>query len=189
QLELVKGILALTQVIEPEIEKNVIGFLKESFEDRDLQDLSNDWKYLLFCSMLKNVGEAKFYPIKSISEWAAEEISFDNPAKLKNWIGKTLSRIPLFKKRRIGKGIEYHLSPSSIKEYMDLTGFPTDTTEPSPIIITIDGDKVKDIGEPILDNCSICGKREYVKYCSIEKIGKNYCGECIGNKRKLADFA
>jgi hypothetical protein len=187
QLELVRGILALAETINPEVALRIGDFLKQSFEDRDLQDISNDWSFLLFSSMLEQVQEKRFYAVSEVSVWCRDKIVLDREGALNKWVGKTLSKIPLFKKRRVGSGVEYLLSQELVKEYMELTGYPIDTTLTTPTTL-IRGDEVKELQNPISDTCFSCKQQKFVKYASVKVIGHNYCPECFEESKKLYNF-
>lgn len=132
QLELVKGLLSVAKIIDSTLATTLEDFLKESFEDRDMQDLTGDWKYLMFNSMLNNVAEPRFYAVSEISEWCRGTVGVDLGTKLNHWVGKQLSGVSLFKKRRVGKGVQYHLSKALVKEYMELQGYPVEDTQNIP---------------------------------------------------------
>jgi hypothetical protein len=188
KLELVRGVLAVAETISPEIAKNLEGFLKQSFEDRDLQDVTNDWSFILFSSMLERVQEERFYAVSEIGEWCKYKIGIEKDAALVRWIGKTLSKISLFKKRRVGSGVEYFLTKDLVKDYMERTGYPIDTTLTTPTT-QYKGDEVREMKDPILDTCFTCKQQKFVKWTSVKVIGRNYCQECFEGSKKLYNFA
>lgn len=179
QFELVKGLLAVAQTIEPTIAESLIGFLKASFEDRDLQDITNDWGFILFSSMLKTVEKPRFYAVSEVSVWCRENIGMNSEAALVRWIGKTLSKIPLFQKRRVGSGVEYFLNKELVQDYMERTGYPIDTTQTTLTTLKFNNDEIQEMTESIYDICTFCKQNTLVKYTSVKAIGRNYCEECI----------
>jgi len=187
QLELVRGLLAVAETISPEVATNLEGYLKQSFEDRDLQDISNDWSFILFNSMLENTNEEKFYAVSEVSAWCKYKIGIEKDAALVRWIGKTLSKISLFKKRRVGSGVEYFLTKALVKDYMERTGYPIDTTLTTPTTLYKD-DEIKELEEPISDTCFSCKQSKFVKYSSVKVIGRNYCEDCFKSPRLLHEY-
>ena len=47
QMELIKGLLSIAKLLGKEIHKEAEEYLNISFNDRDLQDLSSDWEYII----------------------------------------------------------------------------------------------------------------------------------------------
>lgn len=137
-LELVKGILAITKGIDSALHQQMLDFLVDCFSDRSKVDLSGDWDYSLFASILERViDEPKYYPTTQITLWLKDYLIADAGAENEHdykrvrgrslpttrFIGKRLSAIPLIKKRRVGAGIEYELSASLVKQYMHVRGY------------------------------------------------------------------
>ncbi len=137
-LELVKGPLAIVKGIDSALHQQMLDFLVNCFGDRAKVDLSGDWDYALFASILANViDEPKHYSTTQITSWLKEhlmvEAGVDTEQEYKRirgrslptprFVGRRLSRIPLIKKRRVGAGVEYELSKPLVEQYMRIRGY------------------------------------------------------------------
>ena len=185
-LELIRGLLAITNTIDPEITKNLVTFLKESFQERNLQDAVNDWEYTLFNSILDNMQESRFYRISEISNWCYGKIGEDQ-RKTSLWIGRTLSRVPIIKKRRMREGIEYYLDKKKVIDWMERSGLlveNADSITTTRTTLQHKDDKVTLLPVEIYDICTDCQENKLVQYTSLNKVGRNYCKECIEKETK-----
>ena len=188
-LELVKGILSIASLISKDVHDEIEGFLEDSFEDRDIEITCNDWHYLLFQRIAENVKSDDWYAVSVVSEWCAADITISNTKSRARWIGKTLSKIPLFKKRRIAAGMGYHLTKKAIVEYMRIHGYPIPEPNPNAPKFTTYRD------EPIIENelapygqCDVCKQPSFLKY-KRKETEISYCEECVQNQPKsLGDF-
>ncbi|MBT4870448.1 MAG: hypothetical protein HON47_02655 [Candidatus Diapherotrites archaeon] len=187
QLELVRGPLAVAKTINEKLYADLVPFLKECFEDRDLEDISTNWEYILFSSLFENISEKRFYSVGELSELCVGKIGIEKEASLRRWIGKTISKIPLFKKRRVGSGVEYLLSQELVQEYMERTGYPIENTLTTLTTLS-NGDKIKELDQPILDSCFHCKERQFVKYSVVGYPGKNYCDKCAEELKGLHNY-
>jgi len=137
-LELVKGPLAIVKGIDSAFHQQMLDFLVNCFGDRAKVDLSGDWDYALFASILAHViDEPKHYSTTQITSWLKEhlmgEANVDTEQEYKRirgrslptprFVGRRLSRIPLIKKRRVGAGVEYELSRPLVEQYMRVRGY------------------------------------------------------------------
>jgi len=180
-LELVKGILSIAKFIDQETHDKIESYLEQSFLDRDTEDLITNWDYNLLKTMYDHCTTQKEWCASSVvSVWLREILPDDNqPKHLPNWIGKKLSKIPLFKKRRVGAGVEYLINKELIKRYMESKGYPLDPTHTTPTTLELKGDKLKELESEFKDTCCLCNEIKPIKFTSIIAIGKNYCKECV----------
>ena len=132
QLELSKGLLAVALTIDGVYHDQLLLFLKKCFEDRDTVDLTESWDYRLFKVLESKVSDVGgWYKTTEICEWLKEEMGLAGEKDSKKgvrvpttrYVGRILSKIVLFKKRRVSGGVEYFLSSNLIKEYMEIKGF------------------------------------------------------------------
>jgi hypothetical protein len=183
-LEISKGILCIAKHISPEIHENVEGYLKESFEDRDFIDYSSNKHYLLFKIMLDKVEQSKEYAVEEIVSWIKEDSdNFGENKKYNYWVGRTLSKIPMFKERRdrTSKKRNYFLSRELIIDYMERQNYPTPESELSEMTYKVFDDEVKVMKNEIMDDCANCKEHKFVKFRSIIVQGRNYCVNCVEN--------
>ncbi len=137
-LELVKGTLAIAKLIDDGLHDKIEDFLAETFTDRDLQIQEGDWEFTLFQRIGEQVTAERHYAVSEISEWCVGHIVLDStkPGSLPRWIGKKLSKVPIFKKRHMAQGMEYYLSPSIVRDYLERRGHsipPTLTALTEPL--------------------------------------------------------
>ncbi|MDD3976056.1 MAG: hypothetical protein WC996_02245 [Peptostreptococcales bacterium] len=186
-LEISKGILSIAKFISQETHQNIESYLLDSFQDRDYIDYSTNKNYLLFKTMYDYVKDTKLHTTLEIETWIKMEYPdiFDKDKKMSYWIGKTLSKIPLFKnnKLRSSNSRQYLLSKEIIKDYMERQNYPFELSQMSETapVYQINDDEVKELSEEIRDTCQICKQQTFVKYTSIKDIGKNYCDNCVNS--------
>jgi hypothetical protein len=133
-LELVKPILAIAKTIGQEEYNVVEALVIELFDNRDMFDFTNDWDYILFHALYKykendSLTAEGWMTTKECLELMLQDMHFDAEDKVKpsvKWVGKVLSRIDLFKKRRISAGVEYILSKEVLTKYMKARGWLKD---------------------------------------------------------------
>lgn len=128
-LELVKPLLAVAKVIGEDVYKELEALVVELFDNRDMFDFTNDWDYVLFQALhnyfISTQGEA-WTSTKDCLDLMLQDMHFDSDDKVKpsvKWVGKVMSRIDLFKKRRMSAGIQYALSKELLEKYMGARGW------------------------------------------------------------------
>lgn len=188
QLDTTRGLLSIAKFIDESVFQEVLDYLKESFGDRDLQDLSNDWEYLLFKQLSEKVPTEKWHSIKEIDNWLKEVATpTDYNKGFNQYIGSVLSKLPsLFKKQRYNDGIKYLITPESVQEYMKLKKYPCTLVDSQDSLSTLDfkDEKFRKLPSEILDTCVNCNLRKYVCYTSTVIRGRNICEDCVKSEDK-----
>ena len=188
QLDTTKGLLSIAKFIDDSVYQEVSEFLKESFKDRDLQDLSSDWEYLLFKQLYEKVPSPRWCSIKEINEWLKEvAIPTDYNKGFNQYIGFVLSKLSsLFPKQRHNDGIMYLISPKSVQEYMSLKKYPCTLEGSQDTQPTLDfkDEPFRELKNEIMDTCVNCNQRTYVKYTSKVVKGRNICEDCVKSEAK-----
>ena len=131
--------MAIAKVCSEDYYKELKQFVIECFEERNIIDLTTSWDYLLFKAMYNNVSDGQeWYSALTIRNWLKSEMIELGGKKEEEleipsvrWIGKKLSNIPLFRKRRVGAGVQYLIDSDSVKRIMQSKGFPL-PEEPEP---------------------------------------------------------
>lgn len=131
-LELVKPCLAVAKVCSEDYFKELKKYVVECFEERNIIDISTSWEYaLLKCIYEETFEEGDYYPASKITEWVKDyfyNLGVERKEALEHpsvyWIGKQLSKFPLFKKRRVGAGVEYLISKGKAEKTMISLGYP-----------------------------------------------------------------
>lgn len=128
-LELVKPLLAIAKVIDVRVYDELKALVIDLFNNRDMFDFTNDWDYVLFGALHKyfigSCGEA-WTSTKDCLDLMLQDMHFDAEDKVKpsiKWVGKVMSRIDLFKKRRMSAGVQYALSLELLEKYMLARGW------------------------------------------------------------------
>jgi len=143
-LELVKGYLSIVKVVDESWHDGLLEYLVECFKDRETVDMSGSWAYALFDLMLGlGTEEGRWLKTKAIADdlryKIVSEASCEDEKEFKQkkggklptprWVGRTLSKIPCFKKRRVGAGVEYFVSIRIVEDYMKIKGFYVEKVE------------------------------------------------------------
>lgn len=185
ELDTTKGLLAVAKFIDDSVFQEVSEYLKESFCDRDLQDLSTDWEYLLFKQLSEKVTAPKWCSLDEMDYWLREVAQTEYNKKLNQYIGSVLSKLPaLFKKTRHNDGIRYLIIPENVQKYMKLKKYPSaleDTLDSQPTLDFKD-EPFRELPNEIMDTCVNCNQRTYVKYTSKVVKGRNICEACVGSE-------
>lgn len=183
-LELVKPVLAVAKVFGAEWFDKLKAHLLLLLRERDIVELSDSWEFILFDVIrdfcVENEGE-HWVPVgvllnrmKLRMDWSNDEA---HPSA--HWIGTHLSGVPVFRKRRVGKGTEYFVSLARVEEYMASRGFIGaigDSIESGVVkqdIRLLDGDFC-------LRRCDFCGQpnKEIVGVFESETQRKFICEPC-----------
>lgn len=137
-LELVKGPLSITKTIDGTLHDQLLSYTVKCFKDRESVDMTGTWGYALFSKLLELAsGEGGWLKTSDITELLRQQMVSDagcgdekefrakKGANLPGtrWVGSTLSKIPSFKKRRVGAGVEYFISKKLVEDYMKIKGF------------------------------------------------------------------
>jgi len=130
-LELVKPILAVAKTYSEEDFEVVLGIVEKIFENRDMFDYTADWDFVLFNALRKHYsndqqsidGEMQ---TKAVLQLMLGDMYFEEDDKKRpstKWVGRILSRIDLFPKKRVAAGVQYTFSLESIEKYMKTRGW------------------------------------------------------------------
>lgn len=138
-LELVKPLLAIAKTISEDTYLELKNIVIDLFDNRDMFDFTNDWDYILFYALWKykqndSLTAEGWMTTKECLDLMLQEMHFEAEDKIKpgvKWVGKVLSRIDMFKKRRVAAGVEYVLSRESLERYMTSRGW-LKKEEPKP---------------------------------------------------------
>jgi len=187
ELDTTKGLLAIAKFIGDSVFQEVSGYLKESFCDRDLQDLSSDWEYLLFKQLSEKVKSPRWCSLEEMDSWLKEVAQTDYNKKLNQYISSILSKLPsLFKKQRYNDGIKFLITPEGVQQYMMLKKYPclSGGSLDTPSTLNYKDEAFRELKDPILDTCVECKQRVFVKYTSNVVTGRNICVSCVEREVK-----
>lgn len=191
QLDTTKGLLSIAKFIDDSVYQEVSEFLKDSFNDRDLQDLSSDWEYLLFKQLYEKVPSPEWHSTKEMDGWLKEVATpTDYNKGFNQYIGSVLSKLPsLFPKQRHNDGIMYLITPKSVQEYMRLKKYPcslkgSQDTQPT---LEFKDEPFRELKEEHRDVCIGCNQLTYTKYTSTAVKGRSLCEDCVKSEAKRKD--
>jgi hypothetical protein len=130
-LELVKPILAVAKVYSEEDYNTCLEIVKDIFDNRDMFDFTTDWDYVLFNSLQKyysNWDKLKQDTLqtKDVLDLMLQDMRFEEDDDKRpgvKWVGRLLSRIDMFPKKRESAGVMYTFSLESIEKYMKTRGW------------------------------------------------------------------
>lgn len=132
-LELIKPILALAKFFGDDVFLEVKEYLLKIFSERDMFDFADDWDFILFDSIREYFGDlsnmkGEWLSAKDILSLMEPKINVEegNAKPTVRWIGRVLSRIELFEKRRLAKGMEYRFDTLALDKYMKARGWYKD---------------------------------------------------------------
>jgi len=137
-LELVKGMLAIMKSIDEGLHDILLEYLVKCFVERETVDLTGSWEYEMYDEMRRNSPEdGAWVSTKNVVKWVQDRILTEEECETAKeykkkvgkslptarYVGRRLSRVPSFKKRRVGAGVEYFLSKALLENFMKIKGF------------------------------------------------------------------
>lgn len=137
-LELVKPFLAIVKFVDSALHEQLLSYTIECFRDRETVDMTGTFDFELYaCIRLLAKEDGGWVSTSIITDSLRTSLlnavdCDDAKAYVKKtgrnlpgvrWVGNRLSRIPSFKKRRVGAGVEYWLSKKLVEDYMKIKGF------------------------------------------------------------------
>jgi len=132
-LELARPLLAVAKVCSDDYYQELKGFILDCFEQKNIIDVSTSWEFCCLRGIFNNVSiEQEWFSPKEICEWTKQELlnalgeeEFErNKKPSPHWIGKFLSKIPVFRKRSVSASTQYLLCRENVVKVMQSKGFP-----------------------------------------------------------------
>jgi len=129
-LELVKPLLVTAKLFGEEVYQEALDYLLKLFSERDMFDFTDDWDFVMFSCIKDYVGDAStmksdWLSPKEIAGMMVDKVQVEegNAKPTARWVGRVLSKIELFKKRRKGAGVDYRFDSVSLDKYMKARGW------------------------------------------------------------------
>ena len=129
-LELVKPLLVTAKLFGEDVYEEALKYLLKLFGERDMYDFTDDWDFVMFSCIQKYVGDSntltsEWLSPKEIATMMLNVINVEegNAKPSARWVGRVLSKIELFKKRRKGAGVDYRFDSVSLEKYMKARGW------------------------------------------------------------------
>jgi hypothetical protein len=151
ELELWKPILVLAQFFQkylsltgsqhaqPTLPTLILDLARRKCRERQVEEMTETGENILVQTLLDLVQSDGYYSLKQIR--MAVAASFDEEQKwlTNEWVGRALKRLGFSEKRRVGPGVEYHLTQKAVENLAERMGIRA-----KPITV-----KVKDQFKPV----------------------------------------
>jgi hypothetical protein len=137
ELELWKPILVLASFFDRYFEglfDRILEFAVKKSEEKKVENLTETLDLILVKALLSIVESDGFHKVSDIRNAMAEY--FDEPQKwlTSKWVGNTLRRLGFMEKRRVGKGVEYLLKVTQVKDLAERLGIEKEEENETVVI-------------------------------------------------------
>ncbi|MBS7637042.1 hypothetical protein KEJ37_06925 [Candidatus Bathyarchaeota archaeon] len=181
EAELAKPILTLAEFFQKFVpEENLVqemkAFIEEKLTEKETENLTETGELILVKVLVKNVVKSEgYYKTKDILNEMALE--FDEKPEWLNtrWVGRAMKRLGFMNKRRVGTGVEYRLSPETVRDVAERLGV-VEAEKPLPPNFTSTQTTQTPLDEPLCENC---GKRPGKPHIIPGKGVRYLCDECL----------
>jgi hypothetical protein len=125
EMELARPLLAVAYTVDRAYFEQLKGYLVSAFEERDVVDSFGSWELSLYHVLDSVAGDGDWYNVKWVTKELRSYLQGDDDsgeAKLPGyrWVGRQLSKVPLFDKRRVADGMQYYISQDLVQRYLRL---------------------------------------------------------------------
>ena len=135
-LEKAEAVLTIAKIIGEEIYTNILNLIRDTTEQQNIKELSDNWEFILFKSLhdlTKNSKQIRLF-VKEITAVAEPKILADidqnrtdivrtTKLKFSHYIGKILGSIPNFKKKVSGGYVSYLINRDDLLKVIQIKGF------------------------------------------------------------------
>ncbi len=161
-----RPVLALAHIMEKDgligLVDRTIALARDTAKQRLVEDATESTDLIVLQVLREKITKDDWCSVKIIKEGIFEAYGTEPPKWLTTeWLGRSLRRLGFNEKRRLGTGVQYHLSPESVRIACVRNGLlppsldPTQPTQPSlptPIIVP-----KPILLEPVEFPCRKCG--------------------------------
>jgi hypothetical protein len=176
-----------TNVTEPTLFEQLLDLSVDLILEKEMEDTTDTGESLLLMGMLKNIIADNYYKISDLiiaaSEFTEALPGWFNP----RWIGRALKRLGFKEKRHRGKGVEYRLTPETVKDMADRLGV---SLPPTPEELAVEATKAA-VGQKTLAEATTATKDAKETGASVppeksalEETKKRYCADECKNFRQ-----
>ncbi|MEO0145170.1 MAG: hypothetical protein ABIL89_08015 [candidate division WOR-3 bacterium] len=146
----------------------------QKVKEKITENLTESAEIVLIQALFDLVKEDNYYKVSDIRKVMSERYEGDQKWLSNEWIGRALKRLGFSDKRRLGKGIEYKISPEQVLDLASRMGIELEFSEGSERTEGSEG-----IG--IYGICEFCGKTEEVKEVYFTKLNRKkfICNKCL----------
>jgi len=106
------------------LSEKVWKIAKEITGEKQTENMTETGEYILAQTLLKIVNEDRFYPLREIKKKMAEAFDEEQSWLTTEWISRALRRLGFKEKRRVGRGVEYRLTPNAVADLTQRLNIP-----------------------------------------------------------------
>jgi hypothetical protein len=106
------------------LSEKIMKLAKEITSEKQTENITETGEYILVQTLLKIVDEDRFYPLAEIKKEMAGAFDEVQSWLQTKWIGRALKRLGFKEKRRVGRGVEYRLTPNAVADLAQRLNIP-----------------------------------------------------------------
>jgi regulator of RNase E activity RraB len=105
-----------TQTTQTTLSRLIEALALENAESKDVEDRAETADVLLIQALLALVDKDDYYSLNMIKSKFSTFFDSEESWITNKWLGRALKRLGFQEKRRVGSGMEYHLTPDKVKD-------------------------------------------------------------------------
>jgi len=106
------------------LSEKIMKLAKDITSEKQTENVTETGEYILAQTLIKIVDEDRFYPLAEIKKEMAGAFDEVQSWLQTKWIGRALKRLGFKEKRRVGRGIEYRLTPDAVADLAQRLNIP-----------------------------------------------------------------
>jgi hypothetical protein len=106
------------------LSEKIMKLAKEITSEKQTENVTETGEYILAQTLIKIVDEDRFYPLAEIKKEMAGAFDEVQSWLQTKWIGRALKRLGFKEKRRVGRGVEYRLTPDAVADLAQRLNIP-----------------------------------------------------------------
>ena len=106
------------------LSEKIMKLAKDITSEKQTENVTETGEYILAQTLIKMVDEDRFYPLAEIKKEMAGAFDEVQSWLQTKWIGRALKRLGFKEKRRVGRGIEYRLTPDAVADLAQRLNIP-----------------------------------------------------------------
>jgi Zn ribbon nucleic-acid-binding protein len=114
-----------TQTTQTTLLERMLRLARRKIEAKHVENVAETGEYVLAETLLRIVQEDGYYYAKKIADEMAKAFDEDERWLTAKWVGRALKRLGFEDKRRVGTGVQYYLTRSSVEDLAKRLGIET----------------------------------------------------------------
>jgi hypothetical protein len=106
------------------LSEKIMKLAKDITSEKQTENVTETGEYILAQTLIKMVDEDRFYPLAEIKKEMSRAFDEVQSWLQTKWIGRALKRLGFKEKRRVGRGIEYRLTPDAVADLAQRLNIP-----------------------------------------------------------------